>query len=233
MGLHFNRIRDMRFFPWNSDPVMSLAPALWLSDTGSNAAQWDDVSGNGRHATQAVGANQPSIVTGAINGRQVRRFDGTDDFLETSAFSIPQPYTTYAVFQSSTTGSASIVVRGASGLIAAGGVNLIIQRAAASAVSGVNAGTLYAPFASDTAWQIFGTIADGTNSLATRNGTASATGNAGTNAIARVGVGITHDGTSYLAGDIAEIIIFPAALTATNRQRVERYLSSKYAITLA
>jgi len=63
---------------------LTFNPALWLSDTGSNAAQWDDLSGNSRHATQAVGANQPAIVTNALNSRQVRRFDGSSDFFTIS-----------------------------------------------------------------------------------------------------------------------------------------------------
>lgn len=60
---------------------LSLAPSLWLSDTGSNVAQWDDLSGNGRHATQATVSMQPSIVTNVIAGKQVRRFDGVNDFM--------------------------------------------------------------------------------------------------------------------------------------------------------
>ena len=60
---------------------LSLSPALWLSDTGSDPSVWPDLSGNGRNATQATSTQRPAIVTGAQNGRQVRRFDGTDDFL--------------------------------------------------------------------------------------------------------------------------------------------------------
>jgi len=46
---------------------LSLSPALWLSDTGSDASVWPDISGNGRNATQAVALNHPAIVTGALN----------------------------------------------------------------------------------------------------------------------------------------------------------------------
>ena len=34
----------------------------------------------------------------------------------------------------------------------------------------------------------------------------------------------------YLKGDIAEIIVYDSALSDTNRQNVESYLNSKYAI---
>jgi hypothetical protein len=37
----------------------------------------------------------------------------------------------------------------------------------------------------------------------------------------------------WFSGDIAEILVFPVALSAENRQKVERYLSQKYNIELA
>jgi hypothetical protein len=39
--------------------------------------------------------------------------------------------------------------------------------------------------------------------------------------------------TFLLQGDIAEIIIIPRAITATERQALERYASAKYNIPLA
>lgn len=53
---------------------------LWLGTTGASAATWPDLSGNANDAVQATGANQPAIVTGEVNGKQVRRFDGSNDF---------------------------------------------------------------------------------------------------------------------------------------------------------
>ena len=209
---------------------LSLSPALWLSDTGSNPAQWDDISGNNRHATQATVANQPAIIQNGLAGRQVRRFDGINDFLETAAVSISQPYTAFAVFQSSTTSSLSVVLRGASGGIASGGINLLIHRAAGSAVSGINAGTLYGPFITATSWQIFGTTGSGTNSQVFRDGTSSTVGNAGTNIITRFGIGIDNGSGALFNGDIAEILVFPSALSDTDRCEVERYLAQKWNI---
>ncbi len=58
-------------------------------DGGFNISQVNDRSGNGRHATQAVGANQPAFIAdgGAIfNNRPVMRFNGTTDFLDVAHF---------------------------------------------------------------------------------------------------------------------------------------------------
>jgi hypothetical protein len=37
----------------------------------------------------------------------------------------------------------------------------------------------------------------------------------------------------YIDGDIAEILVFPTALSTEDRQSVERYLAKKWALTLA
>ena len=44
--------------------------------------QWDDQSGQANHAVQATDSRAPILVTGAVNGRPVLRFDGVDDFLD-------------------------------------------------------------------------------------------------------------------------------------------------------
>lgn len=63
--------------------------ALWLDagDTstitlnGLTVSQWQDKSGNGRHAVQATAANQPIYTTG-LNGKPVLGFDGTNSFMQ-------------------------------------------------------------------------------------------------------------------------------------------------------
>ena len=62
---------------------------LWLrSDlgviTGSGVSTWADQSGNGRDLFQATEASKPSQVLNQINGHPVIRFDGVDDFMQTS-----------------------------------------------------------------------------------------------------------------------------------------------------
>ena len=59
------------------DPL-TLGPALWLDDSGSDPSVWTDKSGNGYDASQGTTSAQPQIIANALNGRQVRRFDGGD-----------------------------------------------------------------------------------------------------------------------------------------------------------
>lgn len=74
---------------------------LWAeSDQGTTVAtgvsQWNDLSGNGNHLVQAVGAKQPALTAAAINGLPALTFDGVDDFMQ-KAFTLSQPETVFIV----------------------------------------------------------------------------------------------------------------------------------------
>lgn len=65
--------------------------SLWLKAdvgvtmNGSNKVSvWSDQSGKGNHLTQGTASKQPVLLTDAINGYPVVRFDGIDDSLEKS-----------------------------------------------------------------------------------------------------------------------------------------------------
>jgi len=240
----------MRFFPWSSFSPLELSPALWLSDTGSDAGVWPDLSGNGRNATQAVGAGQPLIVTGALNGRQVRRFDGVNDYLafdraDLSAFSLfvvnkravggGTYQTVFQFLQSSTTRTSAelginndanygpIIIGsngngtayGKGGDLAAGSNRIISAQWAGGATNGASN---YAMWTNGTSV----TLAN-SNSVGAANGSSSLVG----------AVWANGNRVSFFNGDIAEIVLFPTALSTANRQRVERYLGTKYGITVA
>lgn len=73
----------------------------------SGAGTWTDGSGNvGRNATQATGANQPTITDGASpNGKRMLFFDGVDDQMSNTLPALPtgipntDGYTIYLYFQ--------------------------------------------------------------------------------------------------------------------------------------
>ena len=66
--------------------------ALWLDANdastitlnGSTVSQWRDKSGNGRHASQATAANQPTYSATGLNGKSTLTFDGLNDTLKTT-----------------------------------------------------------------------------------------------------------------------------------------------------
>jgi hypothetical protein len=64
---------------------------LWLdaSDAstisiGTGVSQWDDKSGNARHATQGTGASQPSYILSEYNGLNTVRFNGSVNWMDNS-----------------------------------------------------------------------------------------------------------------------------------------------------
>lgn len=69
-----------------------ITTALWLDAADASTvttvsgavSQWNDKSGNARHATQATSGNRPATGTATLNGRNVIRYDATDDFLSLS-----------------------------------------------------------------------------------------------------------------------------------------------------
>lgn len=75
----------------------SYAPSLYDATSGGSlvaadgaVARWEDRSGNGRHATQSTSGSRPLRKTAVQGGKDIMRFDGSDDFLSiessTSAF---------------------------------------------------------------------------------------------------------------------------------------------------
>jgi len=62
--------------------------SLVAADGG--VARWEDKSGNGRHATQGTSADRPARKTAIQGGKDVLRFDGSNDFL-----SIPSSTATF------------------------------------------------------------------------------------------------------------------------------------------
>jgi hypothetical protein len=80
--------------------------ALWLDaeDTasitlnGSNVSQWNDKSGNARHATQGVATSQPAFNAIGLGGKPVITFDGTDDSLRISIPNSVIANTTHGIY---------------------------------------------------------------------------------------------------------------------------------------
>jgi hypothetical protein len=208
---------------------LSLSPALWLSDTGSDLARWEDLSGNGRHAVQSTPASRPSIVSAALNGRQVRRFNGTSQFLRTGALSatLSQPVDWFVVFKATNTINRRVFdVETISG--ATGPRNTMLLNGGASHIF---AGNLLTTSYSSTSWGINHARFNGSNAFWTRNGASLVTGNAGSEGCSSVVIGAFRTLVSdFFQGDIAEILVFQSALSTADRQAVETYLNAKWAI---
>lgn len=231
----------------------SLAPALWLDaadpatlyDATSGGslvaadgaiARWEDKSGNARHATQATSGYRPLRKTSVKNGRDCVRFDGVTIGMS-HPLGIVGDNTVFMVVRSYETTSYGRVFFSATAPNAA--LNCTIREDEPSGQWGVY--RVEGPRSSGQSirgdHKIISSQSVGVTGSLTTNGAmidiATSTGFF-TDAFDRRSIGFSN----FNAGDqcncsIAEIIVYPTALSADNRQSVERYLSAKWAIALA
>lgn len=238
-----------------------VAPALpvddlevWLrADTGvsindSLVYQWNDQSGNGRHASQVTLGDQPRIFTTPsntvqiLNGWPVLYFDGEDDFM---TLSLPI---------NGLTGLSIFIVSANLSAQAAG--NTEAERAVVFWNETAPWGTVYvSPFQSTVALR-FGTTQAGNRHIYTRpssigsafsvtaaikNGTTDSLYVNGAKVLEQGGklttiagcvnamkIGQGYNENTYFHGSVAEILIYTRAVTAEEREGVESYLASKY-----
>jgi len=235
--------------------------ALWLdagqgiTQAGGYVSQWDDMSGNSRHASQATGASQPAYVSDGLNGTPVLRFDGTNDYLDLSS-------TSGNLFRNLTGASIFMVFTPTrstyEGLFVASAGNTTAKRRFSVWHGGSQSGkpefravrldadtesylvtetvnSTSRVYSAVTSWYdkngaqyLSGAISG--SAVGTMYATA---GNTEDTDSTYVKIGVALDNSLPFAGDIAEIIVFSKALTDTERRRVERYLSIKYNIPVA
>jgi hypothetical protein len=91
-----------------------LTTALWLDAADASTvtlesgavSQWNDKSGNNRHATQVTLEARPTIVSSSVNGRAVIRYDGIDDLLNLPAITASAGITLFFVLRQNKQSSA-------------------------------------------------------------------------------------------------------------------------------
>lgn len=231
---------------------------LWLDASnsasitlnGSNVSQWDDLSGNGRHATMATAANQPLYLPTGINGK------GAVSFTKTSAQAMYGTFsktltgmTVFVLFRYSNFGNDgnnrffAMIVSGAAADF--GGTNhlspLIRNGGAGTnqvcAYGGGNIAIVTTP-AYDTPL-IWSLVANGTTvSGRINNGAASVT-NRTFNTIYsnyalssyRSSLNVVAD--AFMDGYLSEIIVYNSALSDAARVQVAQYLSKKWGVTIS
>jgi len=232
---------------WLDLPV-STNVELWLdandSSTitlnGSTVSQWDDKSGNNYHISQATASNQPAYVTSVLNSKNIVRFDGVNDIMSNAS---AQPVagsasrTIFYVFSCNTTFTGWQYEYGLYFGLASpvdGGVIAISQELAVRVSNGYR---IFNQSNDDGSHAIISAVQDGTNVSnysMWKNGSALSATTTRSRAL-NIGPGI-HLGAhpviaNWFDGDIAEVIVYSSALSTSDRESVESYLSDKWGIT--
>lgn len=202
---------------------------------GSSVAAWDDITANNNDWEQTTAAEQPLFVADAMNGEPVVRFDGVDNGL--TAGDILTGLTEAEVF---------VVLKidtDPPGNEAQSG--LWVMSGAQATHYPYTDGVIYESFGTDTRK----TVGDPTPLLTSpRIYNISTAANAwtarldgaelhttGTNTVgwtANPVIGPSAGGTYFLDGDIAEVLLYDAVLSAGDRTLVHAYLGARYGISV-
>ena len=195
--------------------------------------QWNDRSPNINNFSQGILFSKPLLKTGILNGQPVLRFDGVGvgDFFDIAGFSggsISTPNTVFIVMDfiagtfifDNVAGGAGRTIFGYA--VCVGGQFSITADGCANSVS--------YPVTPPTGFKLFETVFDGGSSEIRENGLVVASGNAGTNTWDSIRLGRGSQASPSSQVDIAEILVYNAALNNSERQSIETLLISKYAL---
>lgn len=205
------------------------ADASSITKDGSNlVSQWNDKSGNGRHAT-ASGSLRPTSG-GSQNGRAVMQFTGTQAMSITGNFLQSDNVTMFAVAMKNTDHYGGIITSAPTNpedspvlcfyltTIAFLNRRVLVQQAVGNNVYRIVSGQSVST--SQQGWfdGVRGT--DTTASVATNTA----------NTITKIGA-LRTSSTADLNGNIAEIVCYSGNLSVAQRASVEAYLAAKWGIT--
>jgi hypothetical protein len=226
-------------------------PQLWLKAdagvtlAGSNVTTWADQSGNNNNAIADTG-EEPTFVSSFLNNKPAIRFNGngkvmeiadsyTLDFFKTSVFIVLK-------YLGQGTGNNIVYIKNANagspedpamyGLVATlFGGNLSFPLNVNSWVDNPTNVDI-----KDSIPRIFSMTYGGSDILMYADGFEVGSGSIGGNISTSTGTlqiggyNKSFSGAEYFNGDVAEIIMYNRAVTSTERQQVEAYLNTKYAI---
>jgi len=238
----------------------SASNVLWLksdigtfSDAGITAAvaagsvqQWNDQSGNLKHAIQTTANLKPSLQNNIFNSQPALRFDGSNDCLLASAVTTANLASVFAIvrFSSLPSPNPGIIQASPTGLgfsTNAGdkSIGMWVNSTNSNIWGrGVQSNNTQCQILQNTALSvnngyIINNRYDGANIRQyVNNGAAGTVAYNGT-LKSWTDFGIGRQGTESWAGDISEIITYNVSLNEAQRIIVDNYLSAKYDITLA
>lgn len=217
--------------PFSPDDIAGIQ--LWLDASDSatitiatGVSQWDDKSGNSRHASQATGSKQPTVNTAAQNGLDTIRFTSANSqemALAGTDISVDSAYTIAFVGQragpSGTNEIALLGAAGSRGLWWNSGTDLTVYNSTNYAQAAI-ASTVYN--------SIICTLTGSTGAIYL-NGTLQTT-NIGAFSLAAVWDTLGHIAQNgiYTNADIAEVIVYDTVLSSGDRTSVQDYLKAKW-----
>jgi len=216
-----------------------ITTALWLdgadADTitlnSGNVSQWDDKSGNARHATQASSAQQPLYDLASLNGKNTLAFDL--DYLTTPA-SLTQPTSYFFVARADGTARSDrcYVIDGVNSTnrniiaMSGTGTSTLAQPLSIWASNWLNSGFI----TGDNAWRQHAAVFNGSISELWVDADLKNTGSLPiVNASNGLNIGTNLSANAdWLIGNVAELIAIDSLVSQSDREKIEGYLAWKW-----
>jgi len=213
---------------------LDAADASTITESGGVVSQWDDKSGNGKHATQSIAQSRPLLTGDGLNGRSVITFDGNDDFFSVSSFTGSRIISVFLVASQDTTTSNKYLLDESNTAQYGGGLSIRFTNTGTVRFWGQDVLPLTNSLAlSASIPYIIGAIENTTQRNIYIDGTVNANITPGTDtrtaANPRIGHSLLLGG--YHDGYIAEIILVASAVSTDTRQLIEGYLAHKWGLT--
>jgi hypothetical protein len=230
---------------------LSLNPALWLDASDASTlydatsggslvapdgaiARWEDKSGGGRHAIQGASTKRPLRKSGIQVGKDIARFDGVNDGLQIPSITFPFHHTAFLV--QSSTGQKLFYELGAivssfNGFYFAGRNEpaWAIEKYPAQHSGPTNDNADWV----GSGWSLATFKYNGTgyfykNGTLVSNATFSGTSKTNEYITAAFNIACRNQNAEFIAADYAELLIYPTALSDSDRASVEAYLTAKW-----
>jgi hypothetical protein len=192
---------------------------------------WNDLAGSMGAAIQNTTNDQPAYGSVTLNGKPTITFDGTDDFLRSNTFSLPQPYMMLAVYRFEAAYVSPVRAMEMGDSSSRSGE--LIRSAADNQQLFCGIGVTFGDYPVG-GLQTFGVHeaeVNGASSILRYNGTdAGVAQNAGTNGANQLTLGANRFGTALSNISFAELVVYNRILSASEAASVRQYLTGKWAL---
>lgn len=203
-----------------------------ITESSNLVSQWDDKSRNGNDATQGTGAEQPTFTASGIGTKSTLDYDGTADHMDfDSDITLTADFSVFLVLNSDTTTDTRMALADNTTSNKIGVINpnklfvRVVDAGSSDTTQTFPAGNSILYLTRNSSNKVDQAFNGGS-----LNRLFSDVAQSGTTTYGRVG---TDDAAFFWNGDIAEIIIYNQALTSIERTDIERYLATKWNISIS
>ena len=208
--------------------------AASITASSGAVSQWNDLSGNGRHATQSSGSFKFTDTASAQNGKHgLLSVNANGTYMATSAFSRSQPFMIFAAVKTAQPTPGSGYLNIMNGSTTSSGGRPVVYSAADGGLPAITSGGTQLS-ATSGAVQLgipyyFTSVLNGSSSVIRENGVQIASGTVGATGLS--GLVIASDSGVFEAYDgyILELFCIPGT-SSTDITNAEAYLAAKWGI---